>query len=52
MDTIPEAAVTALQQMHPDPFTQHAIWRLFREAPGLLDAAAVIILTHATTEKD
>lgn len=50
MDTIPDTAVTALQQMHPDPFVQTAVWRLFREAPGLLDMAAVIILTDATKE--
>lgn len=52
-DTQPEMTDdvrTTLQGMHPDPFVQVAIWRLFREAPGLLDPAAVINLTQATTK--
>lgn len=37
-NAVPEGAAHALQEMHPDPFVQAATWRLFREAPGLLDA--------------
>lgn len=42
----------ALQEMHPDPFVQVAIWRLYTEAPGLLAEATAITLTNATTKGD
>lgn len=42
-----DAQVTALQRMNPDPFIQAAAFRLYLEAPGLLDSAAYVVLAHA-----
>lgn len=46
--TIPAQA--ALREMHPDPFVQAAVWRLYTEAPGLLSEATAITLTNAITK--
>ena len=43
----PDALIQAVQQMHPDPFTQAAILRLWAEAPGLLSSATQVALTQA-----
>jgi hypothetical protein len=42
-----KAVVRAVRQMHPDPFVQAAILRLYAEAPGLLDSAAYVALADA-----
>lgn len=52
MTEMNDAVRQALQEMHPDPFVQVAIWRLYTEAPGLLDEATAITLTNATTKGD
>lgn len=46
---IPDAAKAVLADQHPDPFVQAAIWRLWSEAPGLLDADLAQALHAATT---
>lgn len=45
----PQAVLDAIREMHPDPFTQVAILRLWEKAPGLLDEATAITLTNAAT---
>lgn len=44
----PPAAVVAVQEMHPDPFTQAAILRVYAEAPGLLDADTFLKIALAS----
>lgn len=43
----PDPVIRALQEMHPDTFVQAAILRLYREAPGLLDAAPYVKIAAA-----
>lgn len=42
-----EQTTQTVREMHPDPFVQSAILRLFQEAPGLLDTAAYVALAYA-----
>lgn len=44
---IPERVVSALRDLHPDPFVQAAILRLYKEAPGLLDPTPLYALHEA-----
>lgn len=41
------AVTQALREMHPDPFVQAAILRLYEDAPGLLDAKPYVALAYA-----
>lgn len=45
--SVPDAVQAALREMHPDPFTQAAIERLYQNAPGLLDAKPYVTLAYA-----
>lgn len=47
MPATPKPILDALKALHPDPFTQVAIQRLYTEAPGLLDTHVVIVLDDA-----
>jgi len=44
---IPTPVVRALQEMHPDPFVQSAILKVYAEAPGRLDHDTVATLQDA-----
>lgn len=46
MQNTPELTAT-VREMHPDPFVQAAILRVYTEAPGLLDSAAYVALAYA-----
>lgn len=48
----PTPVVRAVQEMHPDPFVQQAILRVYAEAPGLLtdDAVNALADAYATPE--
>jgi hypothetical protein len=45
--TLTISTQAALRDMHPDPFVQAALWRLYVEAPGLLDATAWVKIATA-----
>lgn len=45
--TLNNATEAALREMHPDPFVQTALWRLYVETPGLLDSAAYVKIASA-----
>lgn len=48
MDTEPNGAtILVLQAIHPDPFTQAAIWRLYRTAPECLSTGVQIAMAQA-----
>lgn len=49
MAETPQPILDALKALHPDPFTQAAIQRLYVEAPGLLDERVVTVLHDAET---
>lgn len=46
-EPIPQPVLAALREMHPDPFTQAAVLRLYKEAPGLLDSSTFVALASA-----
>jgi hypothetical protein len=47
---IPDRAKAVLAELHPDPFVQAAIWKVFQEAPGLLASWWATRLLNATME--
>lgn len=48
MNTEPNgASVLILQAIHPDPFVQAAVWRLYRHAPENLSTGVQIALAQA-----
>lgn len=46
----PQPVLDALKALHPDPFVQVAIMRLYDEAPGLLDERVTIVLNEAVAK--
>lgn len=46
----PDPVIRAVQQMHPNPFVQSAILRVYANAPGLLAEDAVVTLQAAYDE--
>lgn len=48
MKTFTRAAQAALSELHPDSDVQVAIWRVYLNAPGLLDGDTFRALERAT----
>lgn len=48
----PTPVIRAVQQMHPDPFTQAAILRVYANAPGLLSEDTQVALHDAYAAPD